>query len=403
VVTLDDVLAARRRIEGVIYQTPCAYTESLSRLCGARVWLKLENLQMTGSFKERGALNRLLTLTDAERARGVVTASAGNHGQALAYHAGRLGIHARIVMPEGSPLIKVDATRGHGAEVVLAGSNYDEAAAHARTLQADSGAVYVPPFDDEGVIAGQGTIGLELLDEVPELEAIVCAVGGGGLAGGIGAAVKARRPEVRLFGVQTKAVPSAAAALMAGGPVTVPAARTLADGIAVRTTGGHTAPLLHRHLDGLVTVDDEEIANAILLLLEREKTVAEGAGAAPLAALLHGHLRALAGRAVALVVSGGNIDVTLMSRIIERGLVKSGRLMRLRVRLPDQVGALAELAALIGRLRANILHVLHQRSFGGLRLGQAEVELDLETRGPAHIAELEAALRERGYEVDADR
>lgn len=396
--SLKDIEDAQRRIGESIYRSPCAYTESLSSLTGNRVFLKLENLQMTGSFKERGALNRLLTLSPQELQRGVVTASAGNHAQGVAYHCGRLGVAATIVMPEGTPLIKISATRRHGAEVVLKGSSYDDAAAHAHEIAIANGATYVHPFDDEWVIAGQGTIGLELLEQDPSLEAVVCPVGGGGLISGLAIALKEVNPKIAVYGVEAARIPAMRAALDAKTVVTLPRATTIADGINVCTVGAQTLSLVAKYVDDVVAVDDEEIASAILWLLESEKTVAEGAGATPLAALMHGKLPQLRNRRTALIVSGGNIDVNLMSRIIERGLVKTGRLMRVRVRIRDQIGVLANLTAIVAQHKANIMQIVHHRAFSGLEIGEAILEMELETRGFDHIASIEAALREHGYE-----
>ena len=394
--TLPDIEAARARIAPAIYQSPCAYSETFSRASKNRVYLKLENLQMTGSFKERGALNKLALLSEADRARGVMAASAGNHAQGLAYHATRLGIRARIFMPLTTPLIKVSATRGYGAEVVLAGANYDEAFAEATARCAEEGWVFVHPFDDEAVIAGQGTLGLEILAQYPYLEAVVVPIGGGGLIGGVACALKEVNPKVRVIGVQTSRLPSMRAALDGGAPVTLPAATTIADGIAVRRAGEHTLPLVRRYVDDLVTVDEEEIAAAILFLLEREKTMAEGAGAAAVAALLQ-HKTGLEGKKVVAVVGGGNIDVNFLARIIERGLVKDGRLTRLRIRIRDFPGALHDLTGVCARLRANILSIGHDRAYFGVLLGETAVDLSLETRGPEHIAEIVTALEHSGY------
>jgi len=398
-VTLDDVRAAQARLKGLIAATPCPYSETLSQLTGSRVFVKLENLQMTGSFKERGAANVLLMLGDAERRRGVVAASAGNHGLAVAFHAARLGIGAVIVMPEWAPLTKVVAARRHGAEVLLHGDNYDAAHARAREIEAERGLVFIHPFDDPRVIAGQGTVGLELCEQVPELEAIVVPVGGGGLAGGVGVALKGLRPEARLIGVQTEEVPGMRAALDAGELVTVPGAPTIADGIAVRRVGEHTLALARRYLDGVVTVSEEEIANAILLLLEIEKTVVEGAGAVALAALVNKRV-SLEGRSVVLLLGGGNIDVNLIARIIERGLVKDGRIVRLAVMLRDRPGALARLAELVAEARANVLHINHDRAFSRARLGETEVEITLETSGRDHIEAIKRHLLAAGYTVE---
>ncbi|HEX7784780.1 MAG TPA: threonine ammonia-lyase [Methylomirabilota bacterium] len=398
-VDVTDIRAAATRLAGTIAETPCAYSETLSTLTGARVFVKLENLQMTGSFKERGAANLLLQLPPAERRRGVIAASAGNHGLAVAFHASRLGMAAVIVMPEWAPLAKVTAARRHGAEVVLHGDDFDEAYVRAREIEAARNLVFVHPFDDDRVIAGQGTIGLELLAQVPGLDAVLVPVGGGGLIGGVAVAVKATRPAVSVIGVQAHEVAAMTAAISAGDRVTVPAATTIADGIAVRRVGSHTFELARRYVDALVTVTEEEIANAILLLLEIEKTVVEGAGAVPLAALANGRVD-LEGKRVALVVSGGNIDVNLISRVIVRGLVKDGRLVRLRVRLRDRPGSLARLTTLIAADRANVLRIEHDRAFSRAPVGDSEVELTLETSGPDQIAAIKRRLAEAGYQAE---
>ena len=395
--------AARVRLRESVHVTPCAFSQTLSDLTGTRCFVKLENLQMTGSFKERGAANLLLQLTAAERARGVVAASAGNHGLAVAFHAARLGIPATIVMPVGAPLIKVTSARRYGAEVVLWGANYDEAYVRAREIESERNAVFVHPFDDGRVIVGQGTLGLELLEQMERMDAMIVPIGGGGLIAGTALAIKAHRPEVRVIGVQAEAQPAMRRSLDAGDRVRVDAAPTIADGIAVRQVGALTLDLVRRHVDDVVTVGEEELANAILLLLEIEKTVVEGAGAAPLAALLNRPL-GLAGGTVVLVLSGGNIDVTMLSRIIERGLVKDGRLVRLGVVLRDQPGALARLTALIAEERANILHILHDRAFARhAAIGETEVELTLETSGRKQIDTLKQRLESAGYRVDERR
>ncbi len=368
----------------------------LSALTGQQVYLKLENLQMTGSFKERGALNRIAMLTPEQAARGVIAASAGNHAQGVAYHATKRGIRALIVMPLTTPLVKVTATRDFGAEVLLHGANYDEACAEAVRLCGEQQLTFIHPFDDPGVMAGQGTIGLELLEQVPQLEAVVVPIGGGGLIGGIACAIKESRPEIRIVGVQTARLPSMQAAIQAHHPVTVDPATTIADGIAVRRAGDLTFPLVERYVDEIVTVEEDEIASAILMLLEREKTLAEGAGAAALAALLE-HRTSLHGAHTAVLVCGGNIDVTLLSRIIERGLVKDGRMVRLRIVLLDKPGALHELTRLIADQRANIIDTLHNRAYYGVNLGDTVVDITMETRGPEHVAELLAALTAEGY------
>jgi threonine dehydratase len=395
-ITLADVVAARERLRGAVYYTPCAHSVMLSELTGQQIYLKLENLQMTGAFKERGALNRIATLTAGQAERGVVAASAGNHAQGVAYHATKRGIRALIVMPLATPLVKVTATRGFGAEVVLHGANYDEACEEATRLCAAQGMTFIHPFDDPVVMAGQGTIGLELLEQVPQLEAVVVPIGGGGLIGGIACAIKESRPGVRVVGVQTSRLPSMAAAVEQHHPVTLDPATTIADGIAVRRAGDVTFPVIDKYVDEIVTVDEDEIASAILVLLEREKTLAEGAGAAALAALLQ-KKTSLQGAQTAVVVGGGNIDVTLLSRIIERGLVQDGRMVRLRIHLLDKPGALAELTRLIASHRANIVDTLHNRAYYGVNLGDTVIDITMETRGREQVSELLAALTAEGY------
>ena len=395
-VSLQSVEAARQRIHADIYLSPARHSAGLSEITGQQVFLKLDNLQRTGAFKERGALNKILTLTHAERERGVIAASAGNHAQAVAYHAGRRGLRARIVMPLMTPLVKVAATSGYGADVVLHGANYDEACTEAIRQSAADGLTFLHPFDDDEVIAGQGTIGLELLEQIPDLESVVVPIGGGGLIAGVACALKERNPSIRVIGVQTERLPSMLRAQQAGHPVTIPAEATIADGIAVRRAGEKTVPLVARYVDELVTVDEEEIASAILVLLEREKTLAEGAGAAALAALLH-RKTSLDGRRTAVLVCGGNIDVTLLSRIIERGLVRDGRRTRIRVHLTDRPGALHQLTRIIADLRANIVQTSHDRAYYGVNLGDTVIDLTLETRGANHIREIGEALTQAGY------
>jgi threonine dehydratase len=396
-IALADIIAARQRIEGRVRRTPCERSPWLSEATGARIHLKLENLQMTGSFKERGALNRLTLLTDTERGRGVVAASAGNHAQGVAYHARQLGIGCTIVMPRSTPLVKVTSTRHFGAHVVLHGDDYATAYTRAVELGREQGSLLIHSFDDAAIVAGQGTIGLELLEQVPDLQAVVVAVGGGGLIGGIAVAIKEQRSDVRVYGVEAALMPAMQAALAAQRPVGVPVGKTIADGIAVTTVGALPYEIAARYLDGVVTVDEEEIAEAILVLLEREKTAAEGAGAAPLAALLARRLE-LPDKDIAVVIGGGNIDVNVLSRIIDRGLIKSGRLKRFSVLLPDVPGALARLLAVLADAEANVLQITHDRHRTVIELGQASVELEAETRGFEHIAAIEQALARAGFD-----
>jgi len=395
-ITLADVQSALERIRQSIYLSPCTLSATFSQLTGNSIYLKLDNLQRTGAFKERGALNKLLTLTMAERGQGVIAASAGNHAQGLAYHAGKRGIKAQICMPLTTPLIKVSATKAYGAEVILHGANYDDACEEAIRRGQQQHLTFIHPFDDDAVIAGQGTLGLEMLQQHPEIDAVVVPIGGGGLIGGIACAIKETNPKVQMVGVQTSRLPSMKAAVAGGKPVTIPAAATIADGIAVRRAGERTLPLVQKYVDEIVTVDEEEIANAILLLLEREKTMAEGAGAAAVAAMVN-HKIQISGKKIAVLVGGGNIDVTLLSRIIERGLVKDGRLVRLRVHLPDYPGALHRLTGILADHRANIVETSYDRTYYGVNLGETAIDITMETRGPEQIAELLSALGAAGY------
>jgi threonine dehydratase len=399
VITLKDVLAARERVRDAIYLSPCARSETLSRVSGTQAFLKLDNLQMTGAYKERGALNKLLTLSQADRARGLIAASAGNHAQAVAYHAGRLGVSATIVMPETTPIMKVANTRGHGARVVLAGTSYDEAYLEARRMEREEGLTFVHPFDDEVVIAGQGTLGLEVVEQVPGLDAVLVPVGGGGLVSGVAVAVKALAPRVKIIGVEAEVLACMQAAVEAGELVTLEAASTIADGIAVKRAGEITFEHVQSLVDEIVTVTEEEIASAILYLLEKEKTVAEGAGAVAVAALMHHKLPKLAGKRVCSVISGGNIDVNVVARVIERGLVKDGRLVRINIRLLDKPGQLTLVSGIISGLRANVIEVHHSRAFSE-KFGDTTLLLTLETRGPEHVEEILEGLRGHGYQVD---
>ena len=393
-----DIQAAQRRLRDSIYFSPCPHSQMLSALTGREIFLKLENLQMTGSFKERGALNRIALLTPEQASRGVIAASAGNHAQGVAHHATKRGIRSLIVMPQQTPLVKVTATRNFGAEVVLHGANYDEAFAEAMRLRESTGMNFIHAFDDAAVMAGQGTIGLELMEQVPHLDAVVVPIGGGGLIGGIACAIKESQPGIKVIGVQTARLPSMMAAIAQGGPVTLNPATTIADGIAVRRVGEITFPVVDRFVDEIVTVDEDEIASAILVLLEREKTLAEGAGAAALAALLQRRPKLIPESArTAVLVCGGNIDVTLLSRIIERGLVQDGRLIRLRIHLLDKPGALADLTKLIAAHRANIVDTLHNRAYYGVNLGDTVIDITMETRGRDQVTELLTALSAEGY------
>ncbi|MEW6237955.1 MAG: threonine ammonia-lyase [Candidatus Omnitrophota bacterium] len=397
-IVLQDIQEAYGQIKNNIYHSPCAFSQSLSELTGSKVFLKLENLQMTGSFKERGALNKLLSLTPEERRRGVIAASAGNHAQGVAYHAARLGGKSIIVMPEATPLNKVSATKRYGAQVILYGKNYDEAYDEAIYKQQQEGLNFIHAFDDEKVMAGQGTIGLEILEDGIEPEAVIVPIGGGGLISGIAVAIKEQIPSCKIFGVQAKVAPSMKVSIDSKRIIPLKTAPTLADGIAVKSVGHLTYPIVQHYIDDIVLVDEEEIAAAILTLLETEKTMVEGSGAAPLAALAY-HDLPLKGKKTVLVLSGGNIDINILSRIIERGLIKDGRMARLRIELVDRPGQLAVIANCIGKLNANILEVYHNRSFINAPMGKAFLDITLETRGKEHVDEIVAALIHEGFPV----
>ncbi len=397
-ITFVDVEEARERIKEQIYLSPFPYSETISRMTGNRVFFKLENLQMTGSFKERGALNRLLTLSADEARRGVIAASAGNHGMALAFHSHRLNIAATIVMPVFAPLIKVSRVGQYGAQSVLHGDDYDSALAEAQRLSQERGMTFVSAFNDPWIVAGQGTIGLELYEQNSDLDAVVVPVGGGGLIAGIALALKTLNPKITIIGVQAETVPSMKTALAGGAPVQLPPATTIADGIAVRRVGEMPFALVKEFVDDIVTVSEGEIANAVLLLLEIEKTVAEGAAAAPLAALMNKKI-SLSGKNIGLIVSGGNIDMNLISRIIETGMIQDGRQCRLNVIVTDRPGNLARLSQRIAELGANILQIGQSRGFGRIAIGETEVELVLETTGAEHIQRLRDGLSHDGFRL----
>ena len=394
--TLEDIRAAAARLRGAIEHTPFVHSRTLSRLTGAEVFLKLENLQFTASFKERGALNKLLALSSAERRCGVIAMSAGNHAQAVAYHAARLGIPAVIVMPKGSPNTKIRNTRVHGAEVVLEGDTLADAARHAAERAAREHLVFVHPYEDPLVIAGQGSVGLEMLEAVPDLDCLVVPIGGGGLISGIAIAASALRPGIRIFGVESRAYPSMHQRL-AGLPVNV-GGDTIAEGIAVKDVGEIAFSVVKRCVEEVLLVEEETIERAVVALIEIEKTVAEGAGAAALAALLE-HPGRFAGQRVGLPVSGGNIDIRVLASVLMRGLVRDARLVRLRVTLPDVSGSLARVAALIAQAGGNIVEVQHKRIFGTSSVRSPEVEFLVETRDRDHTQALVQTLQTDKIEV----
>lgn len=398
-VNLEQVRDAERILEGRIIRSPLVHSPTFSRMFEAEVHLKLENLQKTGSFKVRGATYRIFKTLEQIGPAGVVAASAGNHAQGVALAARQAGIPATIVMPQWASISKQEATRGYHGEVVISGHSLGESLAKARDLAAE-GRSFIHPFDDADIIAGQGTIGLEILRQLPDPDVILVPVGGGGLIAGIATAVRQVRPAIRVIGVQTAECPSAYESLRRGQRLEVAARPSLADGISVKQPGEITFELIRRWVDRVVLVEEEQIAAAILMLLERKKVLAEGAGAVPLAALMSGALEDIRGRRVVLVISGGNVDSPLLGRILRKGLIKKGRVMRLSVRLEDVPGSLAGLLKIISQLHANVLHIYHDRSGRDLPTYVTRVELELETRGFEHMEEIEARVRQAGYQVN---
>ena len=392
----SDIQAAAVRLRDHVLRTPCVESQTLSHIVGAQVFLKFDNLQFTASFKERGACNRLQLLTDEEKARGVIAMSAGNHAQGVAYHAQRMGVRAVIVMPRFTPGVKVERTRGFGAEVVLHGDTLEAARLHAYELAAAHNLIFVHPFDDEAVAAGQGTLALEMLAEQPDLDTLVVAIGGGGLIAGIATAAKALKPQMRVVGVQTERFPSMLNAVQ--GSDLPMGTSTIAEGIAVALAGQMTQQVVRELVDELVLVDEGDIEQAVLMLLEIEKTLVEGAGAAGLAALIR-HKDKFQGQKVGLVLSGGNIDPLLLAAIIERGMARSGRLARIRVSARDIPGVLAQITATVADMGANIEEVHHQRAFTMLAAQNVEIELVLQTRNTSHVEQVLAALNAQGMQA----
>jgi threonine dehydratase len=396
-VTLEDVEAARERVRGAIVETDCDWSRTLSDILGCKIWLKFENLQFTASFKERGALNRLSMLSPAERQRGVIAMSAGNHAQGVAYHASRLSIPATIVMPVNTPIVKVVNTRRHGAEVVLHGETVEESAAFARKYGAERDLIFIHPYDDPLVIAGQGTIALEMLGAAPEIDTLVIPIGGGGLISGMAIAAKTLRPDLRVFGVEAALYPSMYNAIK--GTSLPMRGDTLAEGIAVKAPGKITTPIVRELVDDIFLVSEPQIENAVSLLINIEKTVVEGAGAAGLAAVCANRER-FAGRNVGLVLCGGNIDTRLLASVLTRELAREGRLSQLTIDLVDRPGQLARVANIVGEAGANIVEVYHQRVFSELPAKGTLLELVIETRDRKHMEETVAKLRDAGFEVE---
>jgi threonine dehydratase len=396
----DDVLAARDRVAETARHTPLDYSHTFSALTGADVHLKLETFQRTGAFKIRGATNRIATLSEAEKSAGVVTASAGNHAQGVALAATKAGVDSKIVMPEHAPIAKVEATRSYGATVVLHGEDYSEAAEKAHELETEEGRTYVHAFDDDMVMAGQGTIGLEIYEDLPGVETVVVPIGGGGLISGIATALKGKDPDVRVVGVQAEGASSVARSLEKGAVVERESVETIADGIATRKIGDRTFDVIRERVDEVVTVSDSEIAVALTKLLERSKTLVEGAGAVALAALLEERFEYDDEETIVPALCGGNIDMNVLTTVIMRGLIETGRYLRLKTVLKDRPGALERLVEIISEQQANIYAIEHDRASRDIAMNDAEVELDLETRGPDHAESLIAALEDNGYKVE---
>jgi len=397
---LDDVRAARDRVADTSRHTPLSYSHTFSAMTGADIHVKQEMLQRTGAFKIRGATNRIATLPEEKRDAGVVTASAGNHAQGVALAATRMGVDSTVVMPEDAPISKVQATRSYGAEVILHGVDYDAAAEHAREIERAENRYYLPAFDDWEVMAGQGTLGLEILEDLPSVETVVVPIGGGGLISGIATALKGKKPETRVIGVQAEGASSAAESLQKGQRVVRDSVDTVADGIATRTIGEKTFEVIKERVDEVVTVSDADIAVAMVTLLERSKTLVEGAGAVPLAALLSGAVEHEQDETIVPVLCGGNIDMNTLTTVIVRGMIETGRYLRIRTVLPDRPGALDSLIEVLSTNEANIYGIQHDRTSRDISMDDAEVEIDLETKGHDHVAAVLNALETAGYDIE---
>lgn len=397
---LEDVQAARERVAETSRHTPLSYSHTFSAMTGAEVHLKLEMLQRTGAFKIRGATNRIATLPQEDKDAGVVTASAGNHAQGVALAATRMNVDSKVVMPEDAPIAKLKATRNYGAEVELYGKDYDEAEERAREIETEEGRYYLHAFDDWEVMAGQGTIGLEILDDLPEVETVVVPIGGGGLISGIATALKGTRPDIRVIGVQAEGASSAAESLAKGKRTLIDSVDTIADGIATRSIGEKTYEVMRERVDEVVTVSDPQIAHALVTLLERGKTLTEGAGAVPLAALLNEKFEYDEGEVIVPALCGGNIDMNTLTTVIIRGLIQTGRYLRVRTVLPDRPGALESFVEIVSEQEANIYAIQHDRTSRDVSMDDAEIEVDLETRGHEHASKLIEALEAGGYDIE---
>ncbi|MEY2484067.1 MAG: threonine dehydratase [Verrucomicrobiota bacterium] len=400
VITVEEIQAARQRIQGAVYHSPCRPSIPLSEITGMEIFCKLDNLQRTGSFKERGARNALAQLPKEQQERGVIAASAGNHAQALAYQGRLLGIPATVVMPKHAPLIKIGNCQKLGATVILHGKDFSEAKAHAHDIGTERGLAYIDGYDDPAIIAGQGTMGLEIVEQVPDLDAVVIPVGGGGLLAGVALAIKSLKPTVKIIAVEAEHVASFSAAMQAGKPVRIETQPTLADGLAIAQIGANAFATAAPLVDRTVTVTEEQIAVSILRIVELEKGVVEGAAATPLAACLSGQLPELAGKRVVLLLCGGNIDPNVLSRVVERGLVADGRLARFTAMISDRPGGLADLATQIASTGASIKQVVHDRAFAGSDVSAVHVLCTVETRNKEHLAELRTRLTEGGVKTN---
>ncbi|OGL40001.1 MAG: threonine ammonia-lyase [Candidatus Schekmanbacteria bacterium RIFCSPHIGHO2_02_FULL_38_11] len=401
-ISVKDIEQAKKRLKGIINEKNFIKSEILSDYFKTNIYLKLENLQKTGSFKIRGSFNFISQLTKEEKVRGVVTASAGNHAQSVAYACLSFGIKATVVMPKGTPLTKVRACKSFGAEIIFNGSTYDDAYEKAMEICKEKNRVFIHAFDDYDVIAGQGTIGIEILEQAEDIDMVIVPIGGGGLISGISVAIKEKNPSVKIIGVEAEEAASAFFSRKMGKVVHLPMVKTIADGIAVKSVGTKTFPIIEKYVDEIVTVNEEEISEAILMFMEQGKLTVEGAGAAPLAALLGGKVK-FEGKRVVLVISGGNIDVNMVSRIIEKGLLRAGRFTRIIIDINDIPGALAKIAEMFGIAEANILHIVHERAALNIPFGKTRVKLDLETKGFDHIKEIINILESKGFNVSIEK
>ena len=397
--TIEDIKSARERIRDQIIKTPCTYSSTLSEMIDCNVYLKLENLQLTGAYKVRGALNRLSQLNDQEKAKGVIASSAGNHAQGVALAAKKLGIKATIVMPETTPLSKIEGTKKFGANVILHGLFYDDAYEKALEIQKSEGQTFIHPFNDEDIIAGQGTIGLELNETHPDLDILVVPIGGGGLISGVSLALKTLNPNIRIIGVEAAQMAAMKASIDSGSIVEISKAKTIADGIAVTTVQQNTFDIVSKYVDEIVTVSELEMAHSIMMLLEVEKVLVEGAGSAAFAALAHGKIDNIKGKKVGVLVSGGNIDINFLSKVLERGLSQGGRLATLKVLVPDNPGIISEISSTVAKHGANIVDIYHNRTFSNTHLGETAVHFTLETKGHKHIEEIIKAIKDHGLIV----